>query len=253
MIVNEPTEKICSGCEITKPLSEFAPNPNGKYGRHSRCKSCQNTKQKEDRVSSPERMRGYGKKYKAANPDKVKAASKAYYERNSLKLGKQRRDRYQNNKNYELARNKRWQEANQERVREYDRISRARKRSTPKGKLENSMKAGVHRGITKGSKASRKTFSILGYSLNKLMRHLERKFLPGMSWENYGDWHVDHKVPLAVHNYNSPDDIDFKRAWALNNLQPLWAKDNMRKNDKLDREFQPSLAMSLPANDNNKI
>lgn len=71
-----------------------------------------------------------------------------------------------------------------------------------------------------------------------------------MTWENYGPvWHIDHEVPLAVHNYRTPEDIDFKRAWAMTNLKPLWGKDNMSKGAKLSAPFQPSFAFA-PANDN---
>lgn len=52
-----------------------------------------------------------------------------------------------------------------------------------------------------------------------------------MSWENYGrdGWHIDHRVPLAAFKFNTPDDPDFKVAWALTNLQPMWATDNFSK------------------------
>jgi len=50
-----------------------------------------------------------------------------------------------------------------------------------------------------------------------------------MSWENIGDWHIDHIVPLSRFKVSGPDDPELRRAWALTNLRPLWAKDNMRK------------------------
>jgi len=55
-------------------------------------------------------------------------------------------------------------------------------------------------------------------------------------------WQVDHIIPLAAHNFISSGGIDFKRAWALKNLQPLWAYDNQSKGCSLDKPFQPSLA-----------
>ena len=66
-----------------------------------------------------------------------------------------------------------------------------------------------------------------------------------MTWENYGrnGWHVDHIIPLVVHNYTTPDDIDFKKCWSLKNLQPLWEKENIAKHDKLFKPFQPSLTI----------
>jgi hypothetical protein len=65
-----------------------------------------------------------------------------------------------------------------------------------------------------------------------------------MTWGNYGQWHVDHKIPISAFNYETPDDIDFKRCWALKNLRPMWAKENISKGAKLDKPFQPALALS---------
>src|SRR3546814_9626669 len=63
---------------------------------------------------------------------------------------------------------------------------------------------------------------------------LERQFLPGMSWDNRGEWHIDHIRPLCAFEFTSPDDPQFREAWALTNLRPLWARDNLRKGGRLD-------------------
>lgn len=78
------------------------------------------------------------------------------------------------------------------------------------------------------------TFNILGYSVKALMDHLENKFQPGMTWENQGKWHIDHIVPDSHFKYSSTEDESFKKCWALENLQPLWAIDNIRKSNKLE-------------------
>lgn len=138
-----------------------------------------------------------------------------------------------------------------ERRKEVRQKSLKKSRSNPKRRLSDAIATGIRRGILLGSKNNR-TFELLGYSPEQLCKHLERLFLPGMTWENYGKkgWHVDHVVPLSVFNYETPYDSDFKRAWALDNLQPLWEKDNLSKNAKLDKPFQPSLL--LATNDNRK-
>lgn len=64
------------------------------------------------------------------------------------------------------------------------------------------------------------------------MRHIEARFVDGMSWENYGEWHIDHVTPLSWFQYKSVTDEGFSAAWALNNLQPLWAEDNLSKNNR---------------------
>lgn len=53
-----------------------------------------------------------------------------------------------------------------------------------------------------------------------------------MTWDNFGDWHIDHILPLSSFNYSTPDEPDFKSAWALTNLRPIWAKENLEKGAK---------------------
>ena len=62
-----------------------------------------------------------------------------------------------------------------------------------------------------------------------------------MTWQNYGEWHLDHIHPRAAHCYENSDDPDFKRCWALENLQPLWASENKIKSAKIVKPFQPKL------------
>jgi 5-methylcytosine-specific restriction endonuclease McrA len=73
---------------------------------------------------------------------------------------------------------------------------------------------------------------MLGYSVEELKKHLESKFTIGMSWENMGEWHIDHKMPDSGFVYSSTADDGFKNSWSLENLQPLWAEDNLRKSNK---------------------
>lgn len=85
----------------------------------------------------------------------------------------------------------------------------------------------------KGSKNGCKWESLVEYTLEELKNHLESLFKIGMSWENMGKWHVDHKIPRCAFNYTSPEDQEFLRCWSLSNLQPLWAVENLRKGSKI--------------------
>lgn len=75
---------------------------------------------------------------------------------------------------------------------------------------------------------------ILNYTLEDLKKHLEVKFENGMTWDHFlkGNIHIDHIVPMIKFNIKSEYDNEFKRCWSLTNLQPLWAKDNLRKGCK---------------------
>lgn len=79
-------------------------------------------------------------------------------------------------------------------------------------------------------KDGNKTAKLLGYSRFDLMKRIEFQFKDGMNWGNYGEWHIDHKKPLA--RFISQGITDPKIVNALSNLQPLWAKDNISKGDK---------------------
>lgn len=133
-----------------------------------------------------------------------------------------------------------WRENNPEKAKEGVRKRDQRKMNTPKGILNMRMASAIRISLH-GSKAGRAWESLVGYTLDDLKHYLEKYFLPGMSWENMGQWHIDHQIPLSAFNFISPDDIDFKRCWSLKNLRPLWAKDNLSKGDRVGRPFQPSL------------
>lgn len=117
-----------------------------------------------------------------------------------------------------------------------------KKRSTPKGKLSRTISYRIWTSL-KGNKNRNHWGNLVGYSIEQLKLHIEKQFLPGMTWENYGPiWHIDHRIPISAHNFNSPNDIDFKRCWSLKNLRPLWASENYKKHSKLIENFQPSFS-----------
>lgn len=72
---------------------------------------------------------------------------------------------------------------------------------------------------------------MLEFKVTDLKQHLESLFQPGMSWDNYGDWHIDHIKPVSLFDITSYDCEDFKKCWCLENLQPLWAEDNRKKSN----------------------
>jgi 5-methylcytosine-specific restriction endonuclease McrA len=124
-----------------------------------------------------------------------------------------------------------WWNADKSRSRKiYNDFARIR-RQNPLYLLENRVRCGLYRNI-RGQKKQASTFDLLGYTKDDLIAHLERQFVKGMSWENIGEWHVDHIVPLSSFHISGPDDPELRRAWALANLRPLWATENLRKKDK---------------------
>jgi len=85
----------------------------------------------------------------------------------------------------------------------------------------------------KGKKNRRSWQKLVGYTTQDLIKHLENLFDKNMNWNNYGSyWHIDHIKPQSLFNYIYPEDPEFKECWALNNLQPLEAKENIRKSNR---------------------
>lgn len=86
------------------------------------------------------------------------------------------------------------------------------------------------RSALKNTRKSKTTKELLGCSIPSLKAHLESKFQPNMSWENYGKWHIDHIKPCS--SFDLTDLNQQKQCFHHLNLQPLWAKDNLSKSDK---------------------
>ena len=103
----------------------------------------------------------------------------------------------------------------------------------PKYKLSRNIRQGIYKSLRTGKGGKWERF--VGYTIGDLKQHLEKQFQPGMTWDNYGKWHIDHIRPIALFHFSTPEDKDFKRCWALSNLQALWATDNCA-NGKLDMD-----------------
>lgn len=124
--------------------------------------------------------------------------------------------------------------ADPERFRGYD----AKRYAPPKGNLNRRVASSLTSALRKrGLRKSLPKAMITGWSIDELMRHLEVLFEPGMSFDNYGEWDVDHIVPLSRIPYTGEADPRFMEAWALSNLAPLWAPDNGSKHARLDWEL----------------
>jgi len=71
----------------------------------------------------------------------------------------------------------------------------------------------------------------IGCSVDFLIQYLEKKFKPGMNWDNYGEWHIDHIFPVSKVNLENEEEL--QKVCHYSNLQPLWAKENMSKGSKI--------------------
>ncbi len=132
------------------------------------------------------------------------------------------------------VKNTKWMKENPEKYKKKQQKGSIKYRSTPQGKIRSvissRMSQSIHKRNGKCNYNSKITY--VNWTMEELMTHLESKFTEGMSWDNYGEWHIDHVVPDSWFDYGSITDVDFSKSWSLNNLQPLWAKDNLSKNNR---------------------
>lgn len=143
-------------------------------------------------------------------------------------------------------REKLYRERNKERLalarKEYDKLwskrNRKRRREIESNYLKNASKQvlfvfrtrGRIREVIKNSFANKtqSTNDLIGCTGLDACNHIENLFTEGMSWENYGEWHIDHIRPCASFNLQDPEEQ--KKCFHYTNLQPLWGKDNDSKN-----------------------
>jgi hypothetical protein len=146
-----------------------------------------------------------------------------------------RRERYKTDQEYR-NRHKQWSEKRYKKLCESGKISDVRKKNYLK-RMENPIyylrhvcRARLHAAFkSKGSAKPSKTELMIGCGYEKLKKHIENMFKIGMSWENKGEWHIDHIIPLS----SASTIQETIRLCHYTNLQPLWANENIRKGNKI--------------------
>lgn len=221
--------RVCTACgkEFPETIKYFNWHNKAKGTFRSKCRGC---------------IRLYQKQYYTDNSVLCNARTKRWSINNSEKHNATRKLWAEIHKEQIAATARRWSEKNKDKRAAIRRRAMAKYRSTAKGTINNRMATAINRAL-RGSKNGRAWEVLVGYTLRDLKKHLEKQFADGMTWDKFlkGEIHIDHKTPKSVFNYVNPEDDDFKKCWALSNLQPLWAADNMVKKNILDKHFQPSL------------
>lgn len=238
--------KTCTACGATKPATteHFFAEKRGKYGVRAKCKDCFMAASKEWKRANRARVRANKRRRYHANADRHRAEMRARYHREPEYHRKRARRWREENPERAKAKDRAWAEENPEKAREKWRRASERRKRDRRWTLSNRISRAIARSLD-GGKRGRPWESLVGYSVDDLTAHLEAQFQPGMTWENRGEWHIDHIIPLSAFNYTKPEHPDFRRAWALSNLRPLWAKENMSKGARLERPFQPSLKLEV--------
>jgi hypothetical protein len=189
-------KKICSKCKVEKDVCEFHKGKT-KDGYQYKCKECKKEYSKLNSIKENNRKVLWAKN----NPNKVKESKQKYYTKNSDKEQFRNNQYTQNRKKTDI-------------IFKVSCVSRTR--------LIEFLKI---KNITKKNK----TFNYIGCTPQFLKEYLETKFVSGMSWDNHGEWHIDHIIPLS----SAKNEDDVYTLCHYTNLQPLWAEENLRKNNKI--------------------
>jgi len=139
------------------------------------------------------------------------------------------------NREYLTDYHQKWREKNIDKHREYKRkYEKHRKDTDPIYKLISNFRTAIYT-VLKESNVDKygHYFDILQYTPEELITHLELQFKDDMSWDNYGVWHVDHMLPITSFDIREMGDEEFMKCWSLDNLQPMWGEENIRKSNKI--------------------
>lgn len=216
-------------------------------------------KSKSWRLKNRDKHLAYMKQWHRKNPKKLKERTidiNAIQEK-KLRRKEQRKEYnklyYKKNKESEKLRRKKWAAENPEWAKEH-RLKNFEKRyeynklwnlnnrdklnlrnqklriSTPERHISSILRVRTRAILrTKGFKTNCSFKEYIGCTVAHLVEHLESQFKPGMTWENQGQWHIDHIIPLR--SATSTEEVI--RLCHYKNLQPLWAKENIVKSDKM--------------------
>jgi len=214
--------KNCRECKISKPKKDF------RASRHQ-CRSCEAIRQKGYRQENPQYFPDYNRQYKATHIEEIKM-HRTGYDANH----KEERAIYQ----------AQYAESHKEEIR-VNQTNRQKKKRTedPNFKLRGNMSVMINKALKRNntSKNGSSITEYLPYTIIELRLHLESLFENWMNWNNYGSyskdwddndpttwtWNIDHKKPQSFLPYTSMEDDNFKKCWALDNLRPYSAKQNL--------------------------
>jgi hypothetical protein len=143
------------------------------------------------------------------------------------------------NKESRKAYNQKWIAENRDKHRETKKNYKALQRKTnTQYRITNSLRCRLNYLLKNKNKIA-PTLDLLGCSLGEFISHLERKFVEGMCWDNYGNpngdhsdcWHIDHIKPCSSFDLTNEDEQ--RLCFHYSNMQPLWGIDNIKKGSKI--------------------
>jgi molybdopterin converting factor small subunit len=252
-----PTEiakdnRKCSKCSLVKSISAFYKHNEGKDGFRPDCKDCVRSRSKMWYDNNPKKAKIARKRWQKNNKNYTKEYQKNYYNDNKEDIIKYYKEWLSNNKEKAIETKRKWEKDNIDRVRAMQRDWAKKnprkaglwyinkRRTDPIFRMNCNISVGIWKSLRE-KKGGKHWENLVGYTLEELKKHLEKQFEEWMNWENYGQyivgrerkWHIDHIIPKGHFKYETAEDKEFKECWALENLQPLEAVENIKKSNKI--------------------
>lgn len=187
----------------------------------------------------------YNKKYRELHKEELAIIAKEYYATNKEKIQEYKKNYYLKNKEKELQRVKAYYQNNKEKVKKYqqkyNKINKVKVSQRALRNQRNKLKTNINFRLVRNLRKriwdamklnykSKETMALLGCNIDFLRLYLQSKFQPGMSFSNYGKWHIDHITPCV--RFDLSKESEQKICFHYTNLQPLWAEDNESKGAK---------------------
>ncbi len=234
LIKQTPTEQICKKCNVLKPILEFNEyNLNNRIGyRQDKkyyvglCFICEKENNHIENITRYKNNLSWHRNYTDTHKKERQEYNHNYHIKNRVKLKIYKIDRKVIiNKNLKI-----W--------------SSNKRKNDPCFKLRGKISSLIKRMLllNNSSKQGKSVAQYIPYSMQELKEHIEKQFESWMTWENWGvykvdewndndsstwKWQLDHVIPQSILPYDNMDCDNFKKCWALENLRPLNAKQNL--------------------------
>jgi hypothetical protein len=201
----------------------------------------QKEKRRKYYLENKEKYKKWRKKWhdNPENKSYKKEKLKEWRENNVEYLKEYSKNRYEENKDSISESKKNWRKNNKDKINEYRRnYQKERLKNDPLFKLKSSIRNRINSSFKRGGFTKRsKTGDILGCTFEEFKIYLEPLFVEEMSWENQGEWHLDHIMPISL----AKTEEEVIKLNHYTNFQPLWAEDNVRKSNKYDKEREQKI------------
>lgn len=237
----DPIFKICEKCnELKNIYTDFFTT--------NTCIDCRKKYMEEYNFINKEELALKKKEFRDTHKSECMERKREYYYSHQEEISKYGKNYYDINKDKILDKNKAYRDINKEKIKEQSKgyqkkYSREKRKNDAKYKIRQDFSRSINKSLKNngGSKCGKKVKD-LDYTFKEYLENLEKQFEWWMHWGNRGlydpktwvdddittmKWQIDHIKPVSDFNFTTMDDEEFKQCWALSNLRPLSAKQNL--------------------------